>query len=111
MRGSNSDSIFSISRSQFTICWLIDAIQISRLTEGKQMLGPPVAFQGFSEGLRVGFDVWILQIGEFVAYPDVQPGWHPQWQGQSPRNVTDDVMDLQVHLGQRLVHVLHGSEC
>jgi hypothetical protein len=23
---------------------LIDAVQISRLTEGKQMLGPPVAF-------------------------------------------------------------------
>jgi hypothetical protein len=77
MRGSNSDSIFSISRSQFTICWLIDAIQISRLTEGKQMLGPPVAFQGFSEGLRVGFDVWIPQLGEFGAVPmSSQDGIH-----------------------------------
>jgi hypothetical protein len=32
---------------------LIDAVQISRLTEGKQMLGPPVAFQRFSARCRL----------------------------------------------------------
>src|SRR6202166_4836725 len=48
---------------------LIDAVQISRLTEGKQMLGPPVAFQRFSDGLGVGFDMWIPQLGELGAVP------------------------------------------
>lgn len=71
------------------------------------MLGPPVAFQRFSDGLGVGFDVWIPQLGEFCAVPlSSQDGVH-NGKASYPGNVIDDVMDLQVHLGQRLVHVLH----
>jgi hypothetical protein len=33
------------------------------------MLGPPVAFQRFSDDLGVGFDVWIPQLGELCAVP------------------------------------------
>ena len=71
------------------------------------MLGPPVAFQRFSDGLGVGFDVWIAQLGKLCAVPlSSQNGVHNGTACQ-PGNVTDDMVDLQIHLRQRLVHVLH----
>jgi hypothetical protein len=71
------------------------------------MLGPPVAFQRFSDGLGVDFDVWIPQLGELCAVPlSSQDGVH-NGPARQPGNVTDDMMDLQVHLRQRLVHVLN----
>ena len=86
---------------------LIDAKQISRLTEGKQMLRPPVALQRFSDGVDVGSDVWIPQLGELCAVPlSSQDGVH-NGTARQPGNVIDDMMDLQVHLRQRLVHVLY----
>jgi hypothetical protein len=86
---------------------LIDAVQLSRLTEGKQMLGPPVAFQRFSDGLGVGFDVWMPQLGELGAVPLASQNGVHNGQARQSGNVTDDMVDLQVHLRQRLVHVLH----
>ncbi len=72
------------------------------------MLGPPVAFQRFSDGLAVGLDVWIAQFGELGAVPlPSQDGVH-NGQACQPGNVIDDMVDLQIHLRQRLVHVLHG---
>ena len=71
------------------------------------MLGPPVAFQRFSDGLGVGFDMWIPQLGELGAVPlSSQNGVH-NGTARRPGDVTDDMVDLQVHLRQRLVHVLH----
>ena len=71
------------------------------------MLGPPVAFQRFPDGLGISFDVWIPQLGELCAVPlSSQDGVHNGTAGQAG-NVTDDMVDLQVHLRQRLVHVLH----
>ena len=41
------------------------------------MLGPPVAFQGFPDGLGVGFDMWIPELGELCAVPlSSQDGVH-----------------------------------
>ena len=59
---------------------LIDAIQISRLTEGKQMPGPPVASSDFRMVSMCGS----RSLG-VLRRPVAQPGWRPQWQGQSPR--------------------------
>jgi hypothetical protein len=42
---------------------LIGPLQFPRLFEGEQMLWPPVAHQGFANGLRLDFDVWIPQLG------------------------------------------------
>src|ERR1035441_8417362 len=71
------------------------------------MLRPPVTFQRFSDGFGVGLNVWIPQLGELRAVPLAsQDGVHNSKASHSG-NVTDDMMDLQVHLRQRLVHVLH----
>ena len=71
---------------------LIDAVQITRLTEGKQMLGPPVACQRFSDGVGVGSDVWIPQLGEFCAVPlSIQDGVH-NGTARQPGYVTDDMI-------------------
>jgi hypothetical protein len=76
---------------------LIDAVQISRLTEGKtdaQAASCPPAIFG---GLGVGFDVWIPQLGELCAVRlSSQDGVH-NGTARQPGNVTDDMMDLQVH--------------
>src|SRR5262249_49200601 len=87
--------------------WLIDAIQISGLTEGKQMLRPPVAFDRFSNGLGVSFDVRIPQLGEFCAVSLSSQDGVDHGKASHPSDVADDMMDLQIHLRQRLVHGLH----
>jgi len=47
------------------------------------------------------------ELGELCAVPlSSQDGVH-NGEARQPRNVIDDMVDLQVHLRQRLVHVLH----
>src|SRR6202041_2280097 len=59
-----------------------------------------------SDSLGVGFDVWIPQLGGLCAVPlSSQNGVH-NGTARRPGDVTD-MMDLQVHLRQRLVHVLY----
>jgi hypothetical protein len=54
------------------------------------MLRSPVAFQRFSDGFGVGFDVWIAQLGKLCAIPlSSQNGVHNGTACQSG-NVTDD---------------------
>jgi hypothetical protein len=61
----------------------------------------------FSDGVGVGFDVWIPQLGELCAVRlSSQDGVH-NGTARQPGNVTDDMMDSQVHLRQLVVHGLH----
>jgi hypothetical protein len=86
---------------------LIGPIQLARLAKREQMFEPPIAHQRFSDGLGVGLDVWIAQLGELGAVPlPSQDGVH-NGQACQPGNITDDMVNLQNHLCQRLVHVLH----
>jgi hypothetical protein len=72
------------------------------------MLGPPAAFQRFSDGLGVGFDMWIRQLGELCSiWISSEDGVH-NGKANHPGNVSDDIVDLHVHLCQRLVHMLHA---
>src|SRR6516225_917606 len=71
------------------------------------MLGPPVAFERFSNGFGVDFNPWIPQLGELCAIPLASQDGVYNSKASQPGNITDDMVDLQVHLGQSLVHVLH----
>src|SRR5215469_15625866 len=46
---------------------LIGSIQFTGLFKREQMLGPPIAHQGFADGLRVSFDVWIRSLANSAA--------------------------------------------
>ncbi len=60
------------------------------------MLGPLVALHRFGDGLGVGMDVWMPQLGELGAVPLAsQNGVYNGQAGQSG-NVTEDMVDLQV---------------
>jgi len=76
------------------------------LFQREQMLGPVVAHQRFGDERFTGLDALVAQFGQHarITLPsqdrvdDGEPGL--------PRDVTDDVMQLQVHLIQRLLHVV-----
>ena len=81
-------------------------IQIQGLPEGKQMLGPIVALQGFGNLFFIAVTAWMTMLGQLdrivltrhnVA-DDLQPGF--------TGDVADDVGQLHIHQMQGLLHAL-----
>ena len=71
------------------------------------MLRPPVAFQRFADRLLIRLDPGIAQ---FCQHSGVALTLHDGIQDRQPRqagDVGDHVMELHVHLRERLLHVLH----
>jgi hypothetical protein len=104
--GSKAATRFSISRSQSPICSRYVRYN-EPLFQRQHMLGPPVALQRFPDGLLAGLDAWIPQLRQHHRIP--LPGYDGI-QNRQPcqaRDVTDDMLDLHVHLRQRLLHMLH----
>jgi len=86
---------------------LVMAIGGQRLPEGEQVLSAPRSGQRLGDGLLVGLDAWVTELGQHLgpAFP-VQDGVQDP-QPRHPGDVADHVVDLQVHLGQGFVDVLH----
>ena len=80
----------------------------TRVTQRKQVLGPPVTFQRRNQGGAAGFDPPVGQIGQACRVPlTVQDGVGNGQAGYSGQ-VGDSVMQMDVHLIERLLHVQHA---
>jgi hypothetical protein len=95
---------------------MLELIAFQRLLQGKHMLGSPRALQGGSDSGLVVLAAVITQPRELrrVAFPgedgqdDCQPG--------HARHVTHDVLQRDIHLRQRFLHMLDvarriGQQC
>ena len=88
---------------------LIDVIQLQSLGQGKDVLLAIVAGQGGAERLqrRVTTRVALGCQNIWITFSGNDGADDPHTRGT--RNIGHDVMELQVHLRQRLLHVLNVS--
>jgi hypothetical protein len=85
---------------------LVLTISWQRLPERKEVLGTVVSHQGLCNRFRAGCYFRVARFGEFSRIPfSRQNGVHDRQTG-NPGDITDDVMELDVHLIESLLHVL-----
>jgi hypothetical protein len=93
-------------RIAFRDLLLVEIVQVQGLSQGEDVLFPVVADQGLANRLDRGVAPAVPIRGQGVrvalARHECPDDAHPG----RPGDVRDDVVDLQVHLGQRLLHVL-----
>lgn len=88
---------------------LVGAEEGEGLAQAEEVFRAVVADEGFGDGLRRGFDPVIAQGGEggwvaFACEDGVEDG-----EAGDAGDVADDVVKLKVHLGERLLDMLHVS--
>ncbi len=71
------------------------------------MLRPPVALQRFPDRLFIGLDAWIAQLGQHGRIALARHDGVQYRQSRQAGDVADDMLELHVHLRERLLHVLH----
>ena len=85
----------------------MDVVQLQRVAEGEDVLGAIVPRERLADGLLRGGapDVAVLgqRVGRVVAGDDGPDDAH----ARDARDVGDDVVQLDVHLHERLLHVLN----
>jgi hypothetical protein len=83
------------------------SIKPQPLFEGQDMFRSPVSFERVPNGLFIGLDAWISQLGQHRRIPLACQDGVRDRQFRQAGDVVDDVLELHVHLGQRLLHGLH----
>ena len=78
------------------------------LAQGEEVLLPPVAPQAFGDDFARGFDAMVLQTGQRhrIAFP--REDRFEDGQARDAGEVADDVLELDVHLRERLVQMVHA---
>jgi hypothetical protein len=90
---------------------IVDALKRSWLAQGEQMFLSPIAQQAFGNDIARGFDAMILQPGQrlriaFTAEDGLEDG-----QPGDASDIADDVLQLNVHLREGFVQVVHATGC
>src|SRR6476660_6710437 len=65
-----------------------------------------ISFQALGVGFMTGANPWIPKSGQFLGITFTIQDRANYGQPSQPRDVTNDVMNLQIHLVQRLLHML-----
>ena len=86
--------------------FLIDVVQLNGLRQREQMFVPVVTFEGFGDGLYAAFASMMAELGELlrITLPGNNGADDPH-AGHSS-DVTDHIVQQQIHLAQSLLHVL-----
>src|SRR5262245_2767122 len=87
---------------------LVEAVGLQTLAQHEEMLGPIVAYQGgfhLCKGALV--HSMVAQFGELAGIALTRQNRVNNAQAAHPGNVADDVVKVQVHLLQGLLHVLN----
>ncbi len=90
---------------------LVKAIGLHSLRQHEQMLGSVIAFQGLGDAIGAASDAMILEGGQLLPVTltcknridDAQPGLSG--------DIAYDLMQLDIHLFQGLLHLLHLGSC
>ena len=84
-------------------------IGLQRLAEREEVLGPIIAHQRLRNGLRGGLDGAVAVLGQQLRVALPPENRVQDRQPRDPGDVAQDVMELEVHLVQRLLDVLDVS--
>jgi len=81
-------------------------VNAQKLGKFFQMLWPPVANQRFTDGILSGLDTSVAQFCKLCRISlSGENGIH-NCQTRQPGDIADDMVNLQIHLRQRFVHML-----
>ena len=85
---------------------LVGPVKLQGLGQLEDMLLPPVPLQRLGDGLLVGLGPGISQPGQPAGIPFPLDDGFDDVHARLAGDVADHVLELHVHLGQRLLHVL-----
>ena len=77
------------------------------LLQAEEMLGAVITHQTFGHDLAAGFDAPIAQAGEFGGLAFPHKDGIDNGQPADPGNIANDIMQLEVHLGEGFLHEQH----
>ena len=83
--------------------------RVQGLLQGKEVLGAPTALQALGDLVLAGADARILQAGQSQAIALTGDDGAQDLLARLAGHVGDDIGQLDVHLGQGLLHVLHEA--
>ena len=85
---------------------VIEPVQFQGLGQLEDVFLPPVAPQRLCDGRLVGLDSGVAQLRQLHWIPLATHNGLDDFHAGLARDVADDVLQLHVHLGQGLLHVL-----
>ena len=85
---------------------LVMAIGVQGLAQGEEVLRPVVAHERLGDGLRGGLDPAVAVLGQHLRIPLPRQDRVEDGQARDPGDVADRVVELEIHLGEGLLHVL-----
>ena len=85
---------------------MLELVALQRLLQGEQVLCPPVAIQRLGDGRRVLLAPMIPSLGQLLRVAFPRKDRLDDRQARHAGNVADDVLQLDIHLGEGLLHVL-----
>lgn len=77
---------------------------LKTLAQGKEMLGSPVALEAAGDGVSGSLDAMIFEGGQLERIALARQDGLEDGQSGDARQITDDMLKLNVHLGEGLVH-------
>jgi len=88
---------------------MLELVALQRLLEGKQVLGAPGAIEGMGDGSRVLLAPRIPSLRQLVRVTFSRQDRLDDGQARHASNVTDHVLQLDMHLREGLLHVLDAT--
>ncbi len=85
---------------------VIEPVQFQGLGQLEDVLLPPMPPQRLGEGVLIRFHAWATKLRQLVGVPFAAHNSGDDVQTGLAGDVADHVLELDVHLGQRLLHVL-----
>ncbi len=80
---------------------------IQSLLEDEEMFSAPVALEGTGDGVARSFDAMIFEGGQLLGIPLARQNRFQDGQTGHAGQVADDVVELEIHLRERFLQVLH----
>ncbi len=87
------------------------AIGVQGLPQSEEVFRPVVAHQGLGDGRPRRFDPAVAVPGQHLGVSLPRQNRVEDRQARDPREVAEDVVELEVHLGEGLLHVLGVRGC
>ncbi|MCY1371411.1 hypothetical protein D9M69_585510 [compost metagenome] len=105
MLGKPLQALGNLLVAQFELC-LIGVVHGQRLRQGKHMLGLVVAHQGALDGVSARLAAGVAQGGQLRRVALAGDNGPDDPHARGPGDVGDHMVQLQIHVGERLLHVL-----
>jgi len=79
---------------------------VQGLLDDEEVFGAPVTVEAAGNGIATGLDAMIFEGGELLGIALAGEDRFEDGQAGDAGEITDDIVDLEIHLGERLLNML-----